>query len=68
MSKPLSLFFSVLAIVFMSAMAISISYNGWFVLLFGLLSLFTIGAALLQKLACAEKTRLTLWGVSLVST
>ncbi|WP_161807509.1 DUF5325 family protein [Bacillus sp. FJAT-28004] len=55
MSKPLSLFFSVLAIVFMSAMAISISYNGWLVLLFGLLSLFTIGAGFITKARLRRK-------------
>ncbi|MCA0755569.1 DUF5325 family protein [Paenibacillus sp. N4] len=49
MSKPLSLFFSTLAIAFMSAMAVSISHSGWFVLLFGLLSLFTIGAGFIVR-------------------
>jgi hypothetical protein len=54
-SKPLSLFFSVLAIVFMSAMAVSISYNGWLVLTFGFLSLFTIGAGFIVKARLRRK-------------
>ncbi len=49
MSKPLSLFFSVLAIVFLSAMSISISHSGWLVLLFGTLSLLTIGAGFIVR-------------------
>ncbi|WP_424766416.1 hypothetical protein [Paenibacillus sp. sgz302251] len=49
MSKPLSLFFSVLAIIFMSAMSISISHSIWLVLLFGLLTLFTIGAGFIVR-------------------
>ncbi|WP_162341377.1 DUF5325 family protein [Paenibacillus paridis] len=55
MSKPLSLFFSVLAILFMSAMAVSISYSGWLVLLFGSLSLFTIGAGFIVKARLRRK-------------
>ncbi|CAM3978873.1 DUF5325 family protein [Paenibacillus alkaliterrae] len=55
MSKPLSLFFSVLSIVFMSAMAISISHNGWFVLLFGLLTLITIGAGFIVRARLRRK-------------
>jgi len=44
----------------MSATAISISYNGWFVLLFGMLSLFSIGAGFIVKAKLrrkAEKAR-----------
>ncbi|NIK78428.1 putative membrane protein [Paenibacillus castaneae] len=55
MSKSLSLFFSVLAILFLSAMAVSISYNVWYVLLFGLLSLFTIGAGFITKARLRRK-------------
>ncbi|RCW47649.1 DUF5325 family protein [Paenibacillus prosopidis] len=55
MSKPLSLFFSVLSIIFMSAMAISISHNAWFVLLFGLLTLFTIGAGFIVRARLRRK-------------
>ncbi|WP_171056349.1 DUF5325 family protein [Paenibacillus sinopodophylli] len=57
MSKPLSLFFSVLAILFMSAMSVSISYNGWLVLLFGLLSLFTVGAGFIVKARLRRKNQ-----------
>ncbi|WP_214630570.1 DUF5325 family protein [Paenibacillus agaridevorans] len=60
MSKTLSMFFAVLSILFMSATAISISYNGWFVLLFGMLSLFSMGAGFIVKAKLrrkAEKAR-----------
>lgn len=49
MSKSLSLFFATLSILFMSATAVSISHNGWFVLLFALLSLFSMGAGFIVK-------------------
>lgn len=49
MSKSLSLFFACLSILFMSATAISISHNGWLVLLFSLLSLFSVGAGFIVK-------------------
>ncbi|RIX53060.1 hypothetical protein D3P08_10450 [Paenibacillus nanensis] len=49
MSKSLSLFFATLSVLFMSATAISISHNGWLVALFGLLSLFSIGAGFITK-------------------
>ncbi|MFD0960407.1 DUF5325 family protein [Paenibacillus chungangensis] len=49
MSKPLSLFFAALSVLFMSATAVSISHNGWLVLLFSLLSLFSIGAGFIVK-------------------
>ncbi|REK74625.1 hypothetical protein [Paenibacillus paeoniae] len=49
MSKTLSLFFASLSILFLSATAISISHSGWLVLLFGLLSLFSVGAGFIVK-------------------
>ncbi|WP_179090252.1 DUF5325 family protein [Paenibacillus sp. FSL H8-0548] len=55
MSKPLSLFFSVLAILFMSAMSVSISHSGWLVLLFGVLCLLTIGAGFIVKARMRRK-------------
>ncbi|MBD2868072.1 DUF5325 family protein [Paenibacillus arenilitoris] len=55
MSKTLSLVFSVLAVLFMSATAISISHSGWLVLLFGLLSFFTIGAGFIVRARMRRK-------------
>ncbi|MHA6483075.1 hypothetical protein ACX1C1_14370 [Paenibacillus sp. strain BS8-2] len=55
MSKSLSMFFAVLSILFMSATAISIVYNGWFVLLFALLSLFSIGTGFIVKARLRRK-------------
>lgn len=55
MSKSLSMFFAVLSILFMSAMAISISYSGWYVLLFGLLTLFSIGTGFIVKARLRRK-------------
>ncbi|MFX3632098.1 MAG: DUF5325 family protein [Candidatus Pristimantibacillus sp.] len=49
MSKGLSLLFAVLSIILMSAMAISISYNIWLVLLFGVLTLLMIGFGFITK-------------------
>ncbi|MDQ6419817.1 hypothetical protein RB620_10275 [Paenibacillus sp. LHD-117] len=55
MSKSLSMFFAVLSVLLMSATAVSISYSGWFVLLFGLLSLFSIGAGFIVKARLRRK-------------
>ncbi|MHA7965725.1 hypothetical protein ACX93W_16495 [Paenibacillus sp. CAU 1782] len=49
MSKSLSLFFAVLSVLFMSATAVSIAHNGWLVLLFSLLFLFSTGAGFIVK-------------------
>lgn len=56
MSKSLSLFFAVLSVVFMSATAISISYSGWYVLLFSVLSLLCIGAGFIVKARLRRKS------------
>jgi uncharacterized membrane protein len=55
MSKSLSMFFAVLSILFMSATAISISYSGWYVLLFSLLSLLSIGFGFIVKARLRRK-------------
>ncbi|MNZ80769.1 hypothetical protein D3C78_994150 [compost metagenome] len=55
MSKTLSLLFSVTAIIFMSAMSIAISHSGWLVLLFGLLTLLTIGAGFIVRARLRKK-------------
>ncbi|MBH5319185.1 DUF2244 domain-containing protein [Paenibacillus sp. GSMTC-2017] len=55
MSKSLSIFFASLSILFMSATAISISHNGWLVLLFSLLSLFSVGAGFIVKARLRRK-------------
>lgn len=55
MPKSLSLFFAVLSVVFMSAMAVSIAHNGWLVLLFGLLFLFSTGAGFIVKARFRKK-------------
>ncbi|GKU80361.1 hypothetical protein [Paenibacillus sp. L3-i20] len=57
MSKPLSLFFASLSILFMSATAISISHSGWLVLLFGLLSFFSVGAGFITKARLRRKNQ-----------
>ncbi|ANY65271.1 hypothetical protein SAMN04487969_12434 [Paenibacillus algorifonticola] len=49
MSKPLSLLFAVVAVLLMSATAISMSYNAWLALLFAVLTLFSIGAGFIVK-------------------
>ncbi|MCU6709249.1 DUF5325 family protein [Paenibacillus sp. J5C_2022] len=56
MSKSLSLFFAVMSVLFMSATAISISHNGWLVLLFSVLSLFSIGTGFIVKARLRKKT------------
>lgn len=55
MSKPLSLFFASLSILFLSATAISIAHSGWLVLLFSLLSLFSVGAGFIVKARLRRK-------------
>lgn len=55
MSKKLSLLFAVITVLFMSLTAISISYNVWFVLLFGILSLFSSGAGFIVKARLRRK-------------
>ncbi|MDQ0060690.1 hypothetical protein [Paenibacillus harenae] len=55
MSKQLSLFFAILSVIWMSAMAISISHSGWLVLLFGLLWLFTTAAGFIVKARLRRK-------------
>lgn len=55
MSKPLSLLFSILAVAFMSGMAVSISHSFWLVLLFGTLTLLTIGAGFIAKARLRRK-------------
>ncbi|MFD0590704.1 hypothetical protein ACFQZE_22195 [Paenibacillus sp. GCM10027627] len=57
MSKSLSLFFASLSILFLSAMSISISHSGWLVLLFGLLTLFTIGAGFIVKARLRKRNK-----------
>ncbi|WP_338554975.1 DUF5325 family protein [Paenibacillus sp. KS-LC4] len=49
MSKPLSLLFAVIAVLLMSATAISMSYNAWLALLFAVLTLFSIGGGFIVK-------------------
>ncbi|MFF2480802.1 DUF5325 family protein [Paenibacillus sp. NPDC058071] len=49
MSKPLSLLFAVLSVVLMLATAVSISINGWFAALFGILSILMIGSGFIVK-------------------
>lgn len=56
MSKSLSMFFAVLSVIFMSATAISISYSGWYVLLFSLLSLLSIGLGFIMKARLRRKS------------
>lgn len=55
MSKTLSMFFAVLSVLFMSATAVSISYSGWYVLLFSLLSLLSMGAGFIVKARLRRK-------------
>lgn len=55
MSKSLSMFFAVLSVVFMSATAISISYSVWYVLLFSVLTLLSIGAGFIVKARMRRK-------------
>lgn len=55
MSKSLSLFFAVLSVLFMSATAISIAHNGWLVLLFSLLFLFSTGTGFIVKARLRRK-------------
>lgn len=59
MPKSLSLFFAVLSVIFMSATAISISHNGWLVLLFGLLFLCSVGAGFIVKARLRRKKERT---------
>ena len=49
MSKPLSLIFAFVSIVFMSAMSISISHSIWLVVLFGALTICTIGIGFIVR-------------------
>ncbi|MUT67571.1 DUF5325 family protein [Paenibacillus sp. NEAU-GSW1] len=49
MSKPLSLAFAVLSVLFMLGTAVAISYNGWLALLLGILTLFVIGSGFIVK-------------------
>ncbi|GGG63879.1 DUF5325 family protein [Paenibacillus radicis (ex Gao et al. 2016)] len=49
MSKPMSLLFAVLSVLFMLATAVSISINGWLALLMAVLTLFMIGSGFIVK-------------------
>ncbi|MFC4775549.1 hypothetical protein ACFO9Q_01975 [Paenibacillus sp. GCM10023252] len=49
MSKSLSLFFSVVGVLFMCATAMTLSYNGWLAALFLFLSIATIAAGFITK-------------------
>lgn len=49
MSKSMSLLFSATAILFLSAMSISIAHNIIWVLIFGVLSIVTIGVGFVMK-------------------
>ncbi|MEK3882877.1 DUF5325 family protein [Paenibacillus sp. PL2-23] len=55
MSKSLSLFFACLSVLFMSATAISIAHNGWLVLVFSVLTFFSIGAGFITKARLRRK-------------
>ncbi|WP_161793362.1 DUF2244 domain-containing protein [Cohnella kolymensis] len=49
MSKRLSLMFAVSSVLLMIATAVSISYNAWLVLLFGILTVANIGLGFVVK-------------------
>lgn len=49
MSKTASLLFAVTSVIWMCATAISISYNVWLAILFGVLTVATIGAGFVWK-------------------
>ncbi len=55
MPKHLSLFFAIITVVFMSLTAISISHNGWLVLLFATLAFFSTGAGFIVKARLRRK-------------
>jgi len=55
MSKSLSLFFSILAIFFLSAMSISIAHSIVWVFIFGVLSVTTIGVGFITKVKLRRK-------------
>ncbi|WP_158602204.1 DUF5325 family protein [Cohnella endophytica] len=55
MSKPLSLFFAVVSIIFLLATAFSISHNGWLTLLFAVLALVTTGSGFVVKARLRKK-------------
>ncbi|WP_168123727.1 DUF5325 family protein [Paenibacillus sp. HB172176] len=57
MSKSLSLFFAVLSVLFMSATAVSISYNGWYVLLFSILFLLSTATGFIVKARLRRKSQ-----------
>lgn len=54
MSKSLSLLFAVTSVLWMIATAVSISFNGWLTLLFGILTIVNIGFGFVVK---ARKTK-----------
>ncbi|SFE14623.1 hypothetical protein SAMN05216378_2485 [Paenibacillus catalpae] len=49
MSKPLSLLFAVVSVLLMCATAISMSFNAWLAILFGILTLCMIGGGFVVK-------------------
>ncbi|MCM3629310.1 DUF5325 family protein [Paenibacillus glycanilyticus] len=49
MSKSLSLFFAVVSVLLMCATAISMSFNAWLAILFGILTLLMIGGGFVVK-------------------
>ncbi|GBF73327.1 hypothetical protein PA598K_01614 [Paenibacillus sp. 598K] len=49
MSKPLSLFYAVVAVAFMFATAIAISHNGWLAVSLALLTLVWIGSGFIVR-------------------
>lgn len=56
MPKSLSLLFSVVAILFLSAMSISIAHSIVWVLIFGVLSIVTIGVGFVTKAKLRRKS------------
>ncbi|WP_028546848.1 DUF5325 family protein [Paenibacillus taiwanensis] len=55
MSKGLSLWFACSSIALLMATAIAISYNAWLAILFGLLSIFNMGAGFIVKARLRRK-------------
>ncbi|GLX65952.1 DUF5325 family protein [Paenibacillus glycanilyticus] len=49
MSKPLSLLFAVVSVLLMCATAISMSFSAWLAVLFGILTLVSIGGGFIVK-------------------